>query len=249
MSRVIVHRIPVLSDNYSFIIEDAQDKTAVVVDPAEAGPVAQALKEAGLKPLEIWITHHHADHTDGISGLVNEFGRLPVYASKKDEGRIPHQTHWLEEGDTVEFADEKAHILFCPGHASGHIVYHMPTSGHVFAGDVVFGASCGKVFDGTFEEMYESVSKIAGMPDGTKVWCGHEYTMGNLKFAAHVDPDNPEIKKRLETEKPPTIPLDLTLEKMTSPFMRCSHPTIQQFTGKTEPAEVFAELRRRKDNF
>lgn len=249
MSRVQVHRISVLSDNYSFLIEDTQEKTAVVVDPAESSPVVEALEGAGLRPAAIWITHRHADHTGGIEGLLDRYGKLPVYGSHEDSGQIPHQTSYVRDGDTVEFAGESAEVLSVPGHADGHIAYHLPKSGHVFSGDVVFGASCGKVFSGDFGQMYRSVSRIAGLPDGTRIWCGHEYTMGNLKFAAHVDPENPEIKRRLDSERPPTVPLDLTLEKMTSPFMRCSHPVVQQFTGKTDPVEVFAELRRRKDNF
>lgn len=249
MSDLRVHRLAVLRDNYSFVLEDTRSRSAVLIDPPEVEPFVDLLDEHQLKPHQIWLTHHHTDHTAGVEGLRQRYGELPVLASWLDRGRVPCQTRELKEGDVLEFAGEEAHVLFCPGHSKGHIAYHFPKSGHVFSGDVVFGASCGKVFEGTFEEMYESVQKIANLPPETLIWCGHEYTLGNLKFAAHVDPDNQALKERLKNEKVPTVPLKLAVERQTSPFMRCGEPHYQQLTGQTDPAQVFAELRRRKDSF
>lgn len=242
---ISVHRVPVLSDNYSFVVE--HDGQAVVIDPPEVDPIADLLEEKGLKLVALWITHRHSDHTAGIGGLLERFGKVPVKASAEDRGHVPHQTEEVREGETFEFFDEQVEVLSVPGHVDGHIAYYLPKSGHVFSGDVVFGASCGKVFGGNFDQMFRSVSKIAALPDRTQIWCGHEYTLGNLKFAERVDPDNQRIKERLATESVPTVPLNVGVEKATNPFMRCDTEPVRRFTGKTEPAEVFAELRKLKD--
>ncbi len=249
VKKVKVHAVQTLRDNYSYLLEDIQAHLAAVIDPAEAEPIIKSLETLNLKPVEIWVTHHHRDHTGGIAGLFTRYGKIPVYASRIDEGRIPHQNYFLEDNDTVEFAGERAVVISAPGHSKGHIVYYLPESGHAFVGDVIFGASCGKVFEGTYEQMYTSVSKIAALPPDTKLWCGHEYTLNNLSFALQVDPDNHELKKRIETESPPTVPLLLERELRTNPFMRCTDPAVQAFTGKSDPLQVFTELRRRKDTW
>lgn len=249
MSRIKVHRIPVLQDNYSYLIEDTQEKTCVVVDPAEAAPVNAEIARLGLKPVMLWNTHHHADHIDGNGGVLEKAGEIPVCGSAGDRPKIPHLTRFLRAGDEVEFGGEAARVLEIPGHTLGHIAFYLP-SGHLFSGDLLFGYSCGKVFEGTMEQMYDSVSQVAALPDDTLIYCGHEYTLNNRKFAEHVEPDNPHHKARRAMElEPPTVPLKLSLEKQTNPFMRCQEPVVQAFTGKTDPAEVFGELRRRKDNF
>lgn len=249
MSRIKVHRIPVLQDNYSYLIEDTQEKTCVVVDPADAGPVNAEIARLGLKPVMLWNTHHHADHIDGNPGVLEKAGAIPVFGSAGDKGRIAQLTQFLKAGDIVEFGGDKARILEIPGHTLGHIAYYLP-SGHLFSGDLLFGYSCGKVFEGTMEQMYSSVAQVGELPESTLIYCGHEYTLNNRKFAEHVEPDNPHhiARRGLEME-PPTVPLKLALEKQTNPFLRTGEPVVQAFTGKTEPAEVFAELRRRKDNF
>lgn len=249
MSRIKVHRIPVLSDNYSYLIEDTQDKTCVVVDPAEAGPVNAEIERLGLRPVMLWNTHHHADHIDGNAGVLARAGEIPVFGSAGDKGRIPQLTQLLKAGDIIEFGGDKVRVLEIPGHTLGHIAYYLP-SGHLFSGDLVFGYSCGKVFEGTMDQMHASVAQVAELPDDTLIYCGHEYTFNNRPFAEHVEPDNPHhiSRRAMETEKP-TVPLKLALEKQTNPFFRVHEPVVQAFTGKTAPAEVFGELRRRKDNF
>lgn len=249
MSRIKVHRIPVLQDNYSYLIEDTQEKTCVVVDPAEAGPVNAEIDRLGLKPVMLWNTHHHADHIDGNAGVLEKAGNIPVFGSAGDKGRIAQLTQLLKAGDIVEFGGDKVRVLEIPGHTLGHIAYYLP-SGHLFSGDLLFGYSCGKVFEGTMEQMYDSVRQVGELPDDTLIYCGHEYTLNNRKFAEHVEPDNPHhtARRGLEME-PPTVPLKLALEKQTNPFLRVNEAVVQAFTGKTAPAEVFGELRRRKDNF
>ena len=244
MSQLKVHRVAVLSDNYCYILEDQTTRQAVLVDPPVVEPLVEVLERHGLRPVAIWITHHHHDHTGGVSELRRRYD-LPVYASARDRGRVPDQTHDLKAGDQLEFAGQPVDIFEVPGHSSGHIAYYTP--GHVFSGDVVFGASCGRIFEGTPAEMYASVQKIASLPEDTNIWCGHEYTLGNLKFAAGVDPTNQALQERLASASVPTVPLQVGLEKATNPFMRCHQPAIQQYAGKTDPIEVFAEVRRRKD--
>ncbi len=242
-----VHRLAVLRDNYCFLLEDPDQGRAVVVDPPVVEPVVERLHSLQLTLKAIWITHHHHDHTGGIDGLMKQYGPLPVFASRHDQGRIPHQSEQLEEGDELDFAGEKARVLFVPGHSSGHIAFYFPSSHNVFSGDVVFGASCGKIFEGTPAQMYESVQKIANLPEATRIWCGHEYTLGNLRFASQVEPDNDDLSQRLATVSTPTVPLNVGSERRTNPFMRLDSSAVQSFTGKQEPVEVFARLRQLKD--
>lgn len=243
-----VHSIPILQDNYCFLVENPEDHTCAIVDPGEAEGVIKAVKELKLKPVAIWNTHHHGDHVEGNAGILKEFGDLPVIGSAGDKDKIPQLTQFLKEGDRLEFAGETAEILEVPGHTLGHIAIAFP--GHIFAGDLVFGYSCGAVFEGTMEQMYESVSKLLKYPDDTLLYIGHEYTLNNVKWAQHVDPENADIQQRVALEtSPPTVPLQLGLEKRTNHFMRCHDPKVQAFTGKTEPAEVFGALRTHKNSF
>jgi len=249
MSRTHVHVVPILEDNYGYIIEDTRDKSCLVLDPGEAAPLVAYIQKHGLKPVAIWNTHHHADHIAGNSGILAEFPNLPVIGPEGNRGQIPEVTQWVKAGDPLEFAGETVQIFAVPGHTLGHLAFYFP-SGHLFSGDLLFGYSCGKVFEGTLEQMYQSVAQFSHLPDETLVYAGHEYTFSNRKFAQTVDPDNADIKARIEREaEPPTIPLKLGLERKTNPFLRLNSPAVQAFTGKTAPAEVFAELRTRKDNF
>lgn len=244
-----VHTIPILKDNYCFLVENTADQTCLIIDPGESAGVIEAISQRQLKPVAIWNTHHHGDHIDGNAALLKHYGELPVVGSAGDRERIPELTQYLRAGDPLEFGGEKVNVLEVPGHTLGHIAFHFP-SGHVFSGDLLFGYSCGAVFEGTMEQMYHSVTQLKDLPDSTLIYCGHEYTLNNRKWAQHVDPDNPDLQQRigLETD-PPTVPLQLGVEKRTNHFLRCDHPTLQAFTGKTNPAEVFAELRTHKNNF
>lgn len=249
MSRIIVHRVPVLKDNYSYLIEDTSDKTCVVLDPGESGPVIEAIEQRGLKPVAIWNTHHHDDHIAGNGGVLERFPGLPVVGAEGDRGRVPELTEFVKPGSPLAFGGDSVEVLFVPGHTRGHIAFYFP-SGHLFSGDLLFGYSCGAVFEGTLEQMYESVSQLLPLPDSTLVYCGHEYTFNSRKWAEAVEPDNAAIKQRIADQtETPTVPLHLGQEKATNPFLRVDQPAVQAYTGKTAPAEVFGELRTMKNNF
>jgi hydroxyacylglutathione hydrolase len=249
MSRIQIHVVPILEDNYGYIIEDTQSKEAVVVDPGEAGPLQAKLVELGLTLKAIWNTHHHDDHIAGNAELQSHWSGCPIVGSAGDEGRIPGLSQLLKEGDPFEFAGETVQIISIPGHTRGHIAFFFP-SGHLFSGDLLFGYSCGMNFEGDLDQMYQSVSKLLPLPDHTKIYCGHEYTFNNRKFAQHVDPSNTAVTERIEREvAPPTIPLSLAVEKATNPFLRVHTKALQEWSGKTEPSEVFAEVRTRKNSF
>lgn len=240
-----VHRVPILKDNYCWVVE--HDGQALIIDPGEADGVLAWLQKSGLKPVAIWLTHHHSDHIDGVGPLVEKYG-IPVTAPEKDKGRIPGVNHTVNPGDTLQFAGETVQVLPAPGHTLHHVAYYFP-SGHIFLGDLLFGYSCGAVFEGTMQQMYESVSQLLQYPDDTLLYCGHEYTFNNRSWARHVEPDNADIERRIAEEQPPTVPLKLGLEKRTNPFLRLHTPAAKAYTGKEEPAEVFAEMRTLKNNF
>jgi hydroxyacylglutathione hydrolase len=248
MSRIQVHVVPLLSDNYGYLVEDTQTKEVVVVDPGEAKQLVAKVKELGLKPVAIWNTHAHSDHVDGNADVLKAFPGLPVIGSAGDVGLIPELTVTHKAGDTFEFGGSTVRVYEIPGHTNGHIAFYLP--GHLFLGDLLFGYSCGNVMEGKLDVMYRSLAQLLDLPDETAVYCGHEYTLNNRKWAQTVEPDNEDIRQRVASETTaPTIPLNLGREKRTNAFLRCNVPAVQKFTGKTEPAEVFAELRTRKNKF
>ena len=255
-----IARIPVLSDNYIFLLWDEKQKIAAVVDPAVATPVLKKLDEIDAKLVAIFNTHHHSDHVGGNKKLMQQFPDLFVYGGEEDRGRIPGQQVFLKEGDTVEFAGRQGEVYFVPGHTYGHIAYYFPPAiegeaGELFCGDTIFAGGCGRLFEGTPAQMVESIGKLRQLPDNTRVWCAHEYTLSNLKFAVTVDRDNKALQARLESVKRdrsnniPTVPSLLGIEKQTNPFLRWDTPALQAKTQKTEPARVFGRIRGMKDNF
>lgn len=238
--------LPILKDNYGFVL--SHEGHAVVVDPGEAGPLIRFLKEKNLQLDAIWNTHEHADHVDGNAAILQAFGPVPVIGSKGDRGKVAELTQFVGEGDRFTWAGSEVQVFDVAGHTRGHIAFLV--EGHLFAGDLLFGLGCGRVFDpALMDTMHQSVSKLLKLPDSTRVYCGHEYTAGNYKWALHVEPDNAELKARVDTERPPTVPLDLGLEKRTNSFLRLDAPAVQKFTGETEPAAVFRVLRERKNSF
>lgn len=259
-----IHRLPVLSDNYIFILHDTIANTAAVVDPAEAKPVLKWLKRHGVKLTAIFNTHHHGDHVGGNRQLLKAFPNATVYGGKEDQGRIPEQQFFLVEGDRVSFGDRTAHIYFVPGHTKGHIAYYFPPPdpadpsnepGDLFCGDTLFAGGCGRLFEGTPTQMVTSLNKLRSLPNSTRVWCAHEYTLNNLKFALTVDSHNPVLQQRFADVKRDrqahisTIPSTIGLEKQTNPFLRWDQPALQTRTGHTEPARTFGKLRGMKDLF
>ncbi len=243
-----VHFLPTLKDNYSYVVVDDARRTALLIDPAEAPPVLSFLDEHGLKVEAIWITHHHSDHTGGIDGILRIHRGAPVICSERDKDRVPCITRTVKEGDRLEFAGQVATVLEVPGHAEGHIAYHFPQSHHLFAGDVIFGASCGAVPTGDYADMHRSVTRLGRLSPQTQIWCGHEYTGNNLRWAEVVLGEE-ALKQRKASFKTPSIPLILETELATNPFLKLESPEVQAYAGETEPFKVFKALRLAKNQF
>ena len=250
-----VLRIPVLSDNYMYLVHEAETDTTAAVDPAGAQPILDQLQQEGWSLDWILITHHHPDHVAGVPELKEKTGaRVAGPAAERDT--IPGLDVELREGETFELGSAKAQILETPGHTLGHISYWFEEDEVLFCADALFALGCGRVFEGTMEMMWNSLAKLRELPDETKVFCGHEYTLSNARFAATVDPDNEELRERVaEIEQQrandePTVPSILGVEKRTNPFLRPDDPAIRAHLGMQEvsDAEVFAEIRTRKDN-
>lgn len=252
--------IPVLNDNYVFLIHDPQSHDIAVVDPAVSEPILAEIKRLGANLKAIFNTHHHLDHVGGNKELLKHFPEAIVYGGKYDQGRIPRQDVFLDEGDAIEFAQRKAQIYFVPGHTKAHIAYYFPPedesqSGELFCGDTLFAGGCGRLFEGTPADMVKSLSKLRHLPDNTRVWCAHEYTLNNLRFALTVDADNLHLQQRYQQVKEarekdiPTVPSSIGIEKQTNPFLRWDDEKIKTAMGYDEPERVFARLRGMKDNF
>ncbi|MGK7939999.1 MAG: hydroxyacylglutathione hydrolase [Crocosphaera sp.] len=255
-----IKRLPALSDNYIFLLHDPQTNTAAVVDPAVSEPVFNCLDQLGAKLVAIFNTHHHHDHVGANQELMKKFPDLCVYGGKEDQNRIPGQQVFLQEGDTVEFAGKTAQIYFVPGHTRAHIAYYFPPNfseeiGDLFCGDTLFAGGCGRLFEGTPAQMVTSLSKLRNLPDQTRVWCAHEYTLNNLKFAVTVDSNNHDLQTRYQQviqareNDEATVPSLLGEEKKTNPFLRWDQPSLQETAGMNEPARVFGKIRGMKDNF
>ncbi|WP_319420154.1 hydroxyacylglutathione hydrolase [Pleurocapsa sp. FMAR1] len=255
-----IKRIPALADNYIFVLYDPLQKTAAVVDPAVADPVLDYLATIDAQLIAIFNTHHHWDHVGGNNKLIKHFPDLCVYGGAEDKGRIPHQQIFLKEGDTVEFASKTGQVFFVPGHTSGHIAYYFPPTtpaetGELFCGDTIFAGGCGRLFEGTAAQMVDSIGKLRQLPDNTRVWCAHEYTLNNLKFALSVDRDNLNLHSRYQevqqarSQGIATVPSLLGVEKQTNPFLRWDEETLQTTAKMKEPAKVFGRIRGMKDQF
>ena len=255
---LIVTPLRAFKDNYVWLLHRPDCSAAVVFDPGEAAPVVAALEQHGLKLAAIIVTHHHWDHVNGVSEIVKRYS-VPVYGPGTES--IPERTHAVGDGDVLRIAELelKLHALLVPGHTSGPIAYHAEDC--VFTGDTLFTAGCGRLFEGTPEQMYRSLSKLAALPAQTQVYCGHEYTLANLRFAAAVEPDNSATAARLrETERlyrlgQPAVPALLATETETNPFLRCQLPSVrlaaERHCGRSlsDPAAVFAVIREWKNQF
>jgi hydroxyacylglutathione hydrolase len=251
--------IPSRKDNYIWMVSSTDGNQCIIVDPGESRQVMDTLSLHQLTLSAILVTHHHYDHTDGIDALLEHYD-VPVYGPAHDN--INNLTQPLEQDDNINIKalNLDFEVLFIPGHTLGHIAYYCK-QGFVFTGDTLFTGSCGRLFEGTAQQMYDSLSKLAALPDETLIYCGHEYTQGSLAFAQHIEPDNRALLARIqETDRLrkhgiPTVPASLSLEKQTNPFLRCNQQAVikaaEAFSGKklTEPWEVFASIRRQKDGF
>ena len=253
-----IQAIPALGDNlnYIWLIQPTDKNTVLIVDPGEAAPVIAKLTEQNLQPVAILITHHHWDHTDGITELVNRYD-LPVYGPRNEP--IPCRTDPLTAADTLILPGfPPITILDIPGHTEGHIAYLM--EGNLFCGDTLFGAGCGRLLGGTANQLYHSLQQIMMLPMTTKIYCGHEYTADNLRFATMVEPNNADIAQRmhdtqvLRQQNKPTPPCTLELEARTNPFLRCYTSEIKESVEAhanqtfVDPLSVFTSLREWKTN-
>ena len=238
--------VPCLEDNYAYLVV-AGDSCAVV-DPSEPRPVKAALKREGLTLTHILNTHHHGDHTGGNLALKAEFGAL-VVGPESDSHRIPGIDVGVAEATGWEFAGHKVAVLEVPAHTRGAITFVI--DGNAFTGDTLFAMGCGRLFEGDPPMMWKSLTKLAALPDDTKVWCGHEYTRSNGRFALTLEPGNAALQARVAGLTVPSVPSTIGLEKQTNPFLRARSPEIRKTLGMeaAEDVQVFAEVRRRKDNF
>ncbi len=253
-------RLPALTDNYIFLLYDADRAIAAAVDPAEPQPVLKELERLGATLTAIFNTHHHWDHIGGNEVLLNAFPQAVVYGGTEDRGRIPGQQVFLQAGDRVEWGDRVAEILFLPGHTRAHIAYYFPPMEHdgwgeLFCGDTLFAGGCGRLLEGTPAQMVASLSQIRALPDRTRIWCAHEYTLKNLKFALTVDGENPDLQARFASvqqarqRQEATVPSALGVEKRTNPFLRWDQPALQRSVNSQDPIQTFARIRGLKDQF
>lgn len=251
--------IPAFADNYLWLIHALeQPRLAVVVDPGDAAPVIAHLEQHRLELAAILVTHHHADHVGGVKALLAKYP-VPVYGPRAEY--IPGMVHALVEGDHVALAGTglEFDVMELPGHTSGHIAYY----GHaaIFCGDTLFCAGCGRLFEGTAAQMSASLARLAALPAETRVYCTHEYTLDNLRFAAQVEPENPALirfraaAKQLREKGLPTLPSTIARELSLNPFLRCGEDSVRLAANARAghelagPVEVFAEIRRWKDGF
>jgi hydroxyacylglutathione hydrolase len=249
-------QIPVLTDNYIYLIHDPVSGDTAVVDPALAQPVLDVLDKKGWWLTYILNTHHHWDHVGGNLELKQKTG-CKIIAAQSDRDRIPGIDIGVSEGDVISLGKHLARVISTPGHTSGHIVYHFSEDDVLFCGDTLFVMGCGRLFEGTAEQMWNSLEKLKALPSSTRIYCTHEYTQANGRFALSVEPDNSHTQQKmlevqqLRAENKPTVPSTIEEERATNPFFRADSISIQKTLGLEyqSPVRVFTELRKRKDSF
>lgn len=248
--------VPCLTDNYAYLAHDDATETTAVIDVPEALPVLNALRERGWRASHILITHHHNDHIAGVEALAAASGAR-IFGAAADRHRLPPLDEALAEGDSLRIGMDEGHVIAVPGHTSGHIAFHFPASRVVFTADSLMSCGCGRLFEGTPAQMWNSLSKLAALPPETLICSGHEYTQSNIRFALAVDPQNVALRARadrvaaLRAVLAPTVPVTLAEELATNPFLRADDPALRQAAGLPDApaAEVFAALRAMKDRF
>lgn len=254
--------LPLLADNYGYLLIDPASKRAAIVDCSEAAPVLTEVERRGLRLEAVLSTHHHFDHVGGNEELARAIPGLRVLGSRAELNRVPALTEPLADGEEFEVIGVRGRALFIPAHTSDHVAYFFPNDGpSVFSGDTLFAAGCGRLFEGSPEQMMRSLGKLAALPDATQVWCGHEYTEKNLCFAHELEPTNRDISAKLERVRTQrgagraTVPSTIGEEKRTNPFLRWESPDLcgtlrRRFPDlPAEPVAIFAKTRELKDQF
>lgn len=247
-------QIPVMKDNYIYLIHESGSGATAAVDPAQAEPVLEALDRTGWQLTHILNTHHHWDHVDGNLELKRHTG-CRVFGAERDRGDIPGLDVGIGEGEAVELGTVRGQVLAVPGHTQGHLAYWFAEDAALFCGDTLFGLGCGRLLGGTAEQMWASLQRLRGLPAETRVYCAHEYTQNNGRFALTLEPGNAALLERmrrvdgLRRDRQPTVPSTLGEETATNPFLRPESPEIRRLLGLEDapPVRVFAETRRRKD--
>lgn len=254
MAKLDIHQFPCLSDNYGVLIRDAAAGVTASIDAPETAAVRKALAATGWKLTHILTTHHHADHTDGNLPLKTETG-CRIVGPRAEAAKIPGIDEKVGDGDTFRFGSFEVRVLDTPGHTAGHISYYFPAAKVAFVGDTIFALGCGRLFEGDARMMWTSLKKLMALPGDTTLYCGHEYTQSNAKFALTIEPGNAALKKRaqeidgLRAAGKPTLPTRLDLELETNPFLRPHVPAVRKQLGmeKAEDWQVFGEIRERKN--
>jgi len=251
------HEFLCLSDNFGLLAHDTDTGATAVLDAPEAGPILAALAARKWSLSDIWLTHHHDDHIQAVGELKAQFPKARVVGAKKDAHRLPPLDLTVIEADELRLGASGARVLETPGHTLGHLAYYFAEENVVVVGDTLFSLGCGRVFEGTMEMMHESLMRLAGLPGETQVYCGHEYTQANARFALDVDPQNALLIERaaevdaLRRAGKFTLPTTIAIELETNPFLRAANPQLQAQLGcnLADPVEVFAFLREKKNHF
>jgi len=256
MAQLDIRQIPVLNDNYVYLVREPEQNAVGVVDPALVEPIMAEAERLGWAITHVINTHHHGDHTGGNLEIKKRTG-CTIVGPGHDRGRIPGIDLELNDGDTFKFGAAEADVFFIPGHTRGHIAYWFAGADALFCGDTLFSIGCGRVFEGTMDQMWSSLSRLRTLPSETRVYCAHEYTQSNIQFAVSVDPNNlalrtreAEVKRKRERGEP-TVPSRLGEELAANPFLRADQSDFQAALGMAgaDPVAVFTEVRRRKDSF
>ena len=256
MSTLEIFQFNPRQDNFGVLIHDPEIGVTASIDAPEADAINQALAETGWTLSHILLTHHHHDHVEANKALKAKWGAI-IVGNEADAGRLPEIDQTVKTGSTFQFGMHEARFIDTPGHTIGHVAIHFAGQKLLFVGDTMFSLGCGRLFEGTAEQMWQSLSALAALPDETTVYCGHEYTQANAAFALSIDPDNQQLQARakeinqLRAKGLQTLPTTIGQEKATNPFLRPDDKSIRDLLNMQDASdvEVFAELRRRKDSF